>query len=109
MQKNQAQISSGSSINTPGSGKEEAAQVGGICAGAVQPRGAVQAGGTRANEVGVAKGTSPVQDLGLLEPSWFRLGKMAVAGAASREQLVGWCTQQLRKTFGLDVSEEIMQ
>ncbi|XP_024423334.1 activating signal cointegrator 1 isoform X1 [Desmodus rotundus] len=34
---------------------------------------------------------------------------MAVAGAASREQLVGWCTQQLRKTFGLDVSEEIMQ
>ncbi|KAM5339573.1 activating signal cointegrator 1 isoform 3-T3 [Glossophaga mutica] len=34
---------------------------------------------------------------------------MAVAGVASREQLVGWCTQQLRKTFGLDVSEEIMQ
>nr|KAF6503214.1 thyroid hormone receptor interactor 4 [Molossus molossus] len=34
---------------------------------------------------------------------------MAVAGAASRGQLVGWCTQQLRKTFGLDVSEEIMQ
>ncbi|XP_004687741.2 PREDICTED: activating signal cointegrator 1 isoform X2 [Condylura cristata] len=42
-------------------------------------------------------------------PSWFRLGKMAAAGAASQEQLVGWCTQQLRKTFGLDVSEEIMQ
>ncbi|KAB1278259.1 Activating signal cointegrator 1 [Camelus dromedarius] len=34
---------------------------------------------------------------------------MAVAGAASQEQLVGWCTQQLRKTFGLDVSEEIIQ
>ncbi|XP_023388273.1 activating signal cointegrator 1 isoform X2 [Pteropus medius] len=34
---------------------------------------------------------------------------MAMAGAAYREQLVGWCTQQLRKTFGLDVSEEILQ
>ncbi|XP_036295150.1 activating signal cointegrator 1 isoform X1 [Pipistrellus kuhlii] len=34
---------------------------------------------------------------------------MAVAGAALREQLVDWCTEQLRKTFGLDVSEEIMQ
>nr|XP_019604254.1 PREDICTED: activating signal cointegrator 1 isoform X1 [Rhinolophus sinicus] len=34
---------------------------------------------------------------------------MAVAGAVSREQLVGWCTQQLQKTFGLDVSEEIIQ
>ncbi|XP_064123481.1 activating signal cointegrator 1 isoform X2 [Loxodonta africana] len=34
---------------------------------------------------------------------------MAVAGAASREQLVHWCTQQLRETFDLDVSEEIMQ
>ncbi|XP_012614036.2 activating signal cointegrator 1 isoform X1 [Microcebus murinus] len=34
---------------------------------------------------------------------------MAVAGAASGEQLVHWCTQQLRKTFGLDVSEEIIQ
>ncbi|KAF4017388.1 hypothetical protein G4228_008763 [Cervus hanglu yarkandensis] len=34
---------------------------------------------------------------------------MAVAGAASRQQLVGWCTQQLRKSFGLDVSEEIVQ
>uniref|UniRef100_A0A8C3VRY3 Activating signal cointegrator 1 n=1 Tax=Catagonus wagneri TaxID=51154 RepID=A0A8C3VRY3_9CETA len=34
---------------------------------------------------------------------------MAVAGAASQEQLVGWCTQQLRKTFSLDVSEEIIQ
>uniref|UniRef100_A0A9L0K4Z9 Thyroid hormone receptor interactor 4 n=1 Tax=Equus asinus TaxID=9793 RepID=A0A9L0K4Z9_EQUAS len=34
---------------------------------------------------------------------------MAVAGAASRELLVGWCTQQLQKTFGLDVSEEILQ
>uniref|UniRef100_A0A8C9QSJ2 Thyroid hormone receptor interactor 4 n=1 Tax=Spermophilus dauricus TaxID=99837 RepID=A0A8C9QSJ2_SPEDA len=34
---------------------------------------------------------------------------MAVAGAVSREPLVLWCTQQLRKTFGLDVSEEIMQ
>ncbi|KAJ8790393.1 hypothetical protein J1605_021470 [Eschrichtius robustus] len=34
---------------------------------------------------------------------------MAVTGAVSREQLVGWCTQQLRKTFGLDVSEEIIQ
>ncbi|XP_036160307.1 activating signal cointegrator 1 isoform X1 [Myotis myotis] len=34
---------------------------------------------------------------------------MAVAGAAPREQLVGWCTQHLRKTFGLDVSEEIVQ
>lgn len=91
----------------PGSGKEE---VGGTCAGGgATAKGAVQAGGTRASEVGVAKGTGPAQDVGLLEPSWFRLGKMAVAGAASREQLVGWCTQQLRKTFGLDVSEEIMQ
>ncbi|XP_007956975.1 activating signal cointegrator 1 [Orycteropus afer afer] len=34
---------------------------------------------------------------------------MAVADAASREQLVRWSTQQLRKTFGLDVSEEIIQ
>ncbi|XP_012298439.2 activating signal cointegrator 1 isoform X2 [Aotus nancymaae] len=34
---------------------------------------------------------------------------MAVAGAVSGEPLVHWCTQQLRKTFGLDVSEEIMQ
>ncbi|XP_005393810.1 PREDICTED: activating signal cointegrator 1 [Chinchilla lanigera] len=34
---------------------------------------------------------------------------MAVSGAASREPLVHWCTQQLQKTFGLDVSEEIMQ
>uniref|UniRef100_A0A8C0XKA8 Activating signal cointegrator 1 n=1 Tax=Castor canadensis TaxID=51338 RepID=A0A8C0XKA8_CASCN len=34
---------------------------------------------------------------------------MAVAGAASQDPLVRWCTQQLRKTFGLDVSEEIMQ
>ncbi|XP_007532408.1 activating signal cointegrator 1 [Erinaceus europaeus] len=34
---------------------------------------------------------------------------MAAAGAASRELLVDWCTQQLRKTFALDVSEEIMQ
>ncbi|XP_052568652.1 activating signal cointegrator 1 isoform X2 [Peromyscus californicus insignis] len=34
---------------------------------------------------------------------------MAVAGAASREPLVHWCTQQLRKTFALDVSEEIIQ
>uniref|UniRef100_A0A8C2QUG1 Thyroid hormone receptor interactor 4 n=1 Tax=Capra hircus TaxID=9925 RepID=A0A8C2QUG1_CAPHI len=34
---------------------------------------------------------------------------MAVAGAASRQQLVGWCTEQLRKSFGLDVSEEIIQ
>ncbi|XP_060007677.1 activating signal cointegrator 1 isoform X2 [Lagenorhynchus albirostris] len=34
---------------------------------------------------------------------------MAVTGALSQEQLVGWCTQQLRKTFGLDVSEEIIQ
>ncbi|XP_040824913.1 activating signal cointegrator 1 [Ochotona curzoniae] len=34
---------------------------------------------------------------------------MAVAGAASGEPLVRWCTEQLRKTFGLDVSEEIMQ
>nr|KAF6488123.1 thyroid hormone receptor interactor 4 [Rousettus aegyptiacus] len=34
---------------------------------------------------------------------------MAMAGAAYPEQLVGWCTQQLRKTFGLDVSEEILQ
>lgn len=61
------------------------------------------------SEVGVAKGTSPVQDVGLLQPSWFRLGKMAVAGAVSGEPLVHWCTQQLRKTFGLDVSEEIIQ
>ncbi|ELW71302.1 Activating signal cointegrator 1 [Tupaia chinensis] len=34
---------------------------------------------------------------------------MAVAGAASGDALVHWCTQQLRKTFGLDVSEEIIQ
>ncbi|XP_006979385.1 activating signal cointegrator 1 isoform X3 [Peromyscus maniculatus bairdii] len=34
---------------------------------------------------------------------------MAVAGAASLEPLVHWCTQQLRKTFALDVSEEIIQ
>ncbi|XP_054982427.1 activating signal cointegrator 1 isoform X3 [Sorex araneus] len=34
---------------------------------------------------------------------------MAAAGAASREQLASWCTQQLRRTFGLDVSEEIVQ
>ncbi|XP_002718147.2 activating signal cointegrator 1 isoform X1 [Oryctolagus cuniculus] len=34
---------------------------------------------------------------------------MAVAGAVAGEPLVRWCTQQLRKTFGLDVSEEIMQ
>ncbi|XP_045396873.1 activating signal cointegrator 1 isoform X2 [Lemur catta] len=34
---------------------------------------------------------------------------MAVAGAVSGELLVHWCTQQLRKTFGLDVSEEIIQ
>ncbi|XP_021092750.1 activating signal cointegrator 1 isoform X4 [Heterocephalus glaber] len=34
---------------------------------------------------------------------------MAAAEAAFRESLVHWCTQQLRKTFGLDVSEEIMQ
>ncbi|XP_013201883.1 activating signal cointegrator 1 isoform X3 [Microtus ochrogaster] len=34
---------------------------------------------------------------------------MAVAGAASREPLVQWCTLQLRKTFALDVSEEIIQ
>uniref|UniRef100_A0A2K6EU96 Thyroid hormone receptor interactor 4 n=1 Tax=Propithecus coquereli TaxID=379532 RepID=A0A2K6EU96_PROCO len=34
---------------------------------------------------------------------------MAVAGAASGEPLVRWCTQQLRKTFSLDVSEEIIQ
>ncbi|XP_004855712.1 activating signal cointegrator 1 isoform X2 [Heterocephalus glaber] len=33
---------------------------------------------------------------------------MAAAEAAFRESLVHWCTQQLRKTFGLDVSEEIM-
>lgn len=77
--------------------------------GAVLPSGAVQADGTRASEVGVAQGTSPAQDAELLHPSWFRLGKMAVAGALSQEQLVGWCTQQLRKTFGLDVSEEIIQ
>uniref|UniRef100_H0X6W0 Thyroid hormone receptor interactor 4 n=1 Tax=Otolemur garnettii TaxID=30611 RepID=H0X6W0_OTOGA len=34
---------------------------------------------------------------------------MAVAGVASGDPLVHWCTEQLRKTFGLDVSEEIMQ
>ncbi|XP_075386980.1 activating signal cointegrator 1 isoform X2 [Tenrec ecaudatus] len=37
---------------------------------------------------------------------------MAVAGAASQQQqqqLVQWCTQQLRRAFGLDVSEEITQ
>ncbi|KAM6201502.1 activating signal cointegrator 1 [Rhynchocyon petersi] len=34
---------------------------------------------------------------------------MAVAGTVSRQQLVHWCTQELRKTFGLEVSEEIMQ
>ncbi|KAM5292689.1 activating signal cointegrator 1 isoform 2-T2 [Ctenodactylus gundi] len=34
---------------------------------------------------------------------------MAVPAAVSGEPLVHWCTQQLRKTFGLDVSEEIMQ
>nr|XP_045016322.1 activating signal cointegrator 1 [Jaculus jaculus] len=34
---------------------------------------------------------------------------MAVAGPASREPLVRWCTQQLRKAFALDVSEEIVQ
>uniref|UniRef100_A0A2K6SIC1 Activating signal cointegrator 1 n=1 Tax=Saimiri boliviensis boliviensis TaxID=39432 RepID=A0A2K6SIC1_SAIBB len=33
---------------------------------------------------------------------------MAVAGALSGEPLVHWCTQQLWKTFGLDVSEEII-
>lgn len=70
---------------------------------------AVQVGGTSASEVGVAKGNSPLKDVRLWQPSWFRLRKMAEAGAASREQLVGWCTQQLRKTFCLDVSEEIMQ
>lgn len=75
----------------------------------VRPRGAVHAGGTRAREVGVAKGTSPAQDSRFFQSSWFRLGKMAMAGAASQEQLVGWCTQQLQKTFGLDVSEEIIQ
>lgn len=83
--------------------------MGGICAGGGASARAVPAGGTRASEVRVAKGSSPAPDVGWLEPSWFRLGKMAVAGAASREQLVGWCTQELRKTFGLDVSEEIMQ
>lgn len=72
-------------------------------------RRAVQPGGTRASEVAVAKGTRPAQDWRTFQPSWFRLGKMAVAGAAPREQLVGWCTQHLRQTFGLDVSEEIMQ
>ncbi|OBS79065.1 hypothetical protein A6R68_18561, partial [Neotoma lepida] len=70
---------------------------------------AVQACGTLGDEVAVVKGTSPAQDEKLLQPSWFRLGKMAVAGAASREPLVLWCTQQLRKTFALDVSEEIIQ
>ncbi|KAM4829730.1 activating signal cointegrator 1 isoform 1-T1 [Thomomys bottae] len=34
---------------------------------------------------------------------------MAVAGPAPQDSLVHWCTQQLRKTFGLDVSEEIIQ
>ncbi|XP_045150891.1 activating signal cointegrator 1 [Echinops telfairi] len=39
---------------------------------------------------------------------------MAVAGSASQQQqqqqqLVQWCTQQLRRAFGLDVSEEITQ
>ncbi|KAM9183200.1 activating signal cointegrator 1 [Dugong dugon] len=34
---------------------------------------------------------------------------MAMAGVASRESLLSWCTEELRKTFGLDVSEEIMQ
>ncbi|XP_006831604.1 PREDICTED: activating signal cointegrator 1 [Chrysochloris asiatica] len=34
---------------------------------------------------------------------------MAVAAVASQEQLVRWCTQQLRKTFDLNVSEEIIQ
>uniref|UniRef100_A0A8C6RNE5 Thyroid hormone receptor interactor 4 n=1 Tax=Nannospalax galili TaxID=1026970 RepID=A0A8C6RNE5_NANGA len=34
---------------------------------------------------------------------------MAAAGVVSREPLVHWCTQQLRKTFALDVSEEIIQ
>lgn len=72
-------------------------------------RRAGQPGGTRARGVAVAKGTSLARDSRLFQPSWFRLGKMAVAGAAPREQLVGWCTQHLRKTFGLDVSEEIMQ
>lgn len=69
----------------------------------------MQACGTLVIEVSVAEGTSPAQDERLLQPSWFRLGKMAVAGAASREPLVQWCTQQLRKTFALDVSEEIIQ
>lgn len=90
------------------SGKKE--EVGGnLCWGAGLPRETAQAGGTRASEVGVAKGTSPALDAELSQSSWFRLGKMAVAGAASQEQLVGWCTQQLRKTFSLDVSEEIIQ
>lgn len=75
----------------------------------VRPSGAVQACGTLVYEVAVAKGTSPAQDEQLLQPSWFRLGKMAVAGASARERLVHWCTQQLRKTFSLDVSEEIIQ
>lgn len=69
----------------------------------------MRAYGTLVNEVGVAKGTSPAPEEKLLQPSWFRLGKMAVAGAASGEPLVQWCTQQLRKTFALDVSEEIIQ
>lgn len=77
--------------------------------GVVRPKGAVQEAGTSVSEVGVAKGTSPAQDKRLFPPSWFRLGKMAMAGAAYWEQLVGWCTKQLRKTFGLDVSEEILQ
>ncbi|XP_049634631.1 activating signal cointegrator 1 [Suncus etruscus] len=34
---------------------------------------------------------------------------MAAACASFREQLVDWCTRQLRQTFGLDVSEEIVQ
>lgn len=75
----------------------------------VRPSRAVQACGTLGGEVAVVKGTSPAQDEKLLQPSWFRLGKMAVAGAASLEPLVHWCTQQLRKTFALDVSEEIIQ
>lgn len=69
----------------------------------------MQACGTFIDEVGAAKGTSPGRDERLLQPSWFRLGKMAVAGAAYREPLVHWCTQQLQKTFALDVSEEIIQ
>lgn len=76
---------------------------------AAQLSRAVRAYGTLVNEVGVAKGTSPAPEEKLLQPSWFRLGKMAVAGAASGEPLVQWCTQQLRKTFALDVSEEIIQ